>query len=634
LSGLAFGGDYNPEQWPEHVWLEDVRLMREAHVNLVTIGVFSWSKIQPRSDIFEFGWLDRVLNLLHENGISVDLATATAAPPPWLIHAHPEILPVDSTGMRFAQGSRQEYCPSSLAFRDAAAALVRRLAERYASHPSVTMWHVGNEYGCHVPACWCEASANAFRGWLRAKYRTLDRLNEAWTTAFWSQIYSDWDQINPPRRTPARHNPTQLLDFQRFSSDALLESFQLERAILKEITPDIPVTTNFMGLYKPVDYWKWARHVDFVSNDSYPEPEHPDSPMKEAMAADLMRSLRSGQSWLLMEQTTRRTVHSVVNVAKTSGQLRTGSYQALARGSDGVMFFQWRQSRGGAEFTQSAMAPQGDPGSSTIWADVTRLGSEIAAIGALRGATVDASVAIVLDWNSWWALEHLGQPSSLLRLLDQLESFYRPLYERNITVNFVEPDGDLGRYRVVLIPNLFLVSDKAAENLLAFVRSGGTIVMGFYSGIVDPDDRIWPGAYPAPFREMLGLEVDDWRPLPPNELLNVKFADGTITTSDLWSELVIPHEARQVATFVGGVLDGRAAVTEHRYGDGIVIYLATRVAQAAMARVLDNACHEAGVRPAADAPPGVEAVRRGAYLFLLDHDTGDVQVTRKAEVPS
>jgi beta-galactosidase len=632
LDGLAYGGDYNPEQWDEDVWLEDMRLMRDAHVNLVTVGVFSWSVLQPRPEAFDFGWLDRVLDLLHDNGVAVDLATATASPPPWLTHIHPEILPVTAEGVRLSPGSRQHFCPSSPAFRAAGQVLVRKLADRYGRHPALSMWHVGNEYGCHVAACWCDESARDFRRWLQAKYLSLDGLNRAWTAAFWSQRYSSWDEVLPPRATSARANVTQLLDFRRFSSDALLECYEGERAILSELTPDIPVTTNFMGLFKPVDYWKWAQHEDLVSNDSYPEPENPDSPMREAMAGDLMRSLRGGQPWLLMEQTTRRTVHCVVNVAKTPGQLRVGSYQALARGSDGVMFFQWRQSKGGAELMQSAMVPQGSPASSTIWVDVVRLGRELSELADLQGSRVEASVAMVLDWDSWWALEQPGQPSSLVRQVERLEDFYRPLYERNITVDFVRPEADLGTYRLVVVPNLFLVSDTAAQNLAQYVRSGGTLVAGFFSGIVDPDDQIWLGGYPAPFQEMLGLEVEDWRPLAPGSGIDVRLAGGAQAQANLWSELVVPHGAHAIATFEGGVLDGCPAVTEHAYGEGKAFYLPTGLDTAATAALLERICGEAGIEPVAPPSLGVEAVRRGRYLFLLDHAAGAVTVQREVGI--
>ncbi|HXM56208.1 MAG TPA: beta-galactosidase, partial [Candidatus Dormibacteraeota bacterium] len=316
LRHLAYGGDYNPEQWPEEVWREDVRLMREAGVNLVTVGVFSWSWLEPEPGRFEFGWLDRVLELLHGAAVSVDLATATASPPPWLAHRHPETLPVLADGTRLWPGGRQHYCPSSPAYREAARRLVEALADRYGRHPAVVLWHVNNEYGNHVPSCWCDESAAAFRAWLRGRYGTLDALNEAWGTAFWSQRYAAWEEVLPPRRAPTWTNPSQELDFRRFSSDAVLECFEMERAVLAERSPDVPVTTNFIGFLKQMDYWKWAAREDVVSNDSYPDPSDPDAHVGAAMVADLMRSLGGGRPWLLMEQTSNRVNWRERNAAK------------------------------------------------------------------------------------------------------------------------------------------------------------------------------------------------------------------------------------------------------------------------------------------------------------------------------
>src|SRR5215471_2711446 len=390
LPHLAYGGDYNPEQWPEDVWVEDVRLMREAGVNLVTVGVFAWSWLEPRPGVFEFAWLDRVLELLHGGGISVDLATATASPPPWLAHQHPETLPVLADGTRLWPGGRQHYCPSSRAYRAAARRLVGQLAARYGRHPAVVLWHVNNEYGCHVPACYCDESAAAFRDWLRRRYGTLDGLNEAWATAFWSQRYSAWEEVLPARRAPTTGNPTQQLDYRRFSSDALLECHQMERAVLAEHSPGLPVTTNFMGFFEPLDYWRWAEHEDVVSHDSYPDPSDPAAPLRAAMAGDLMRSLGGGRPWLLMEQTTHRVNWRPRNVAKAEGQMRLWSYQAVGRGSDGVLFFQWRQSAAGAEKFHSAMVPHGPTHDWPTWREVTRLGSELRRLDAVRGTRVEA----------------------------------------------------------------------------------------------------------------------------------------------------------------------------------------------------------------------------------------------------
>src|SRR5829696_6233213 len=316
VAGLCYGGDYNPEQWPETVWPEDVALMREAGVNLVSVGIFSWALLEPKEGSFDMGWLDDVLDLLHRNDISIDLATATASPPPWLSHRYPETLPMTQDGRRLWPGGRQAWCPSSPVFREKALALVEQMAGRYGGHPGLVLWHVSNELGCHNAHCYCDVSAVAFRRWLQQRYGDLDTLNEAWGTAFWSQRYGDWKEILPPRVAPTFPNPTQQLDFRRFSSDALLQLYEMEKKILREATPDVPITTNFMGFFKPVDYWKWAAREDLVSDDSYPDPSDPEAHITAAMSRDLMRSLGDGAPWVLMEQTTVRVNWRERNVPK------------------------------------------------------------------------------------------------------------------------------------------------------------------------------------------------------------------------------------------------------------------------------------------------------------------------------
>jgi len=612
------------------VWEEDVRLMREAGVNLVSLGIFSWSRLEPIQGKHEFGWLDRIMDMLHEGGVRVDLATATASPPPWLSHAHPEMLPVMADGVRLWHGARQHYCPSSPVYREAAGRLVKALATRYAKHPALAMWHVGNEFGCHVPACYCDVSAQAFREWLQERYGDLESLNRAWGTDFWSQRYSEWDEILPPRRTPTWPNPSQQLDFMRFSSDALLECYELERAILTELSPGVAVTTNFMRFFKPLDYWKWAEREDVVSDDVYQDPADPDAGMRSAMAGDLMRSLGGGRPWILMEQTTNRVNWRDVNIPKAPGQMRLWSYQAVAHGADGVMFFQWRQSRAGAEKFHSAMVPHGRPESTPTWHEVVELGRELAGLDTVCGSRIKADVAILHDWESWWALELPSKPSIRVRHVDQLESYYRHLFDANLTTDFARPSDDLSGYRLVLAPNVYLISDEAAGNLAAFVEAGGTLVMSFFSGIVDPFEHIRLGGYPEPFRRLLGLEVVDWLPLADGEDIKLNFGDGTMAHADMWSELIVLAGAEALAHFSGSTLDGRPAVTSHKFGEGRAIYVATRPDVAAMARILRAAAADAEVKPAIEAPAGVSAIRRSgprsSLLFLLNHRDVPVDV--------
>ncbi|MQA26688.1 MAG: beta-galactosidase, partial [Micromonosporaceae bacterium] len=411
VDGLCYGGDYNPEQWPERVWREDVALMREAGVNLVTVGVFSWAWLEPEEGRYTFDWLDRVLDLLHQHGIAVDLATATASPPPWFSHAYPQTLPVDADGRRLTYGSRQAYCPSSPSYRDAAVRLVEQLASRYAGHPALALWHVNNEYGCHVARCHCDTSAAAFRAWLRQRHGDLDGLNSAWGAAFWSQRHTAWEQIQPPRATPSFHNPTQALDFQRFSSDELLACYRAERDVLRRLSPDTPVTTNLMAGsgFWDADYWAWGPELDVVSNDHYLRAEEPENQINLAFAADLARSVAGSDPWLLMEHSTSAVNWQPRNIAKTPGQLRRNSLAHVARGSDGAMFFQWRASAAGAEKFHSAMLPHAGT-RARVWREVVRLGADLRRLADIKGSTVDAEVAILLDWSSLWAQRHDCHP--------------------------------------------------------------------------------------------------------------------------------------------------------------------------------------------------------------------------------
>ena len=636
LPRIFYGGDYNPEQWPEEVWLQDARLMQEAGVNLVSVGIFSWAMIEPRPGEYDFAWLDRVLDILHEHGVMADLATATASPPPWLAKLHPESLPVTADGTTLYPGARQHYCPSSPAYRERAAALARKMAERYAGHPALAAWHINNEYGCHVAECYCEVSAEAFRRWLWERYGTLDALNEAWGTAFWSQRYSEWGEIQPPRIAPTFANPTQQLDFRRFSSGELLECMKLERDAVREFSPDVPVTTNFMGLFKPLDYWKWASEEDFVSHDAYPDPADTEDQARAFMAFDLMRSLGApgkpgGKPWVLMEQAATRVNWRERNVLKRPGQMRLWSLSALARGADGIMFFQWRQSKAGAEKFHGAMVPHGEPENSRSWHEVKQLGADLEMLSPVAGSVGEAEVAILLDWNSWWALELDSKPSQAVYQMDGLAELYRPLLRTNVAVDFAHPESDLSGYRVVLAPNLYLVTDAGAENIRSFVADGGTLLMTFFSGIADENEHVRLGGYPAPFREMLGIEIEDFAPFAEDASNGIQTKAGNAYRCELWADLIHAHSADTLASFTNGFYAGSPAVTRNLYGEGAAYYVGTRPEPAYTATLVEAVCREAGVKPPIAAPEGVEAVRRSGedetHLFLLNHNLREEEIS-------
>jgi beta-galactosidase len=618
---LWYGGDYNPEQWPHEVWNDDVRLMKRAGVTVATLNVFSWAQLEPRDGQFEFAWLDDIIARLHSAGIRIDLATATASPPAWLSRAHPEILPATAEGVTLWPGSRQHYSASSPVYRRFAARLVRMLAERYGEHPALIAWHVGNEFANDNGRDYGDVAARSFRTWLREKYSTIDVLNEAWGTSFWSQKYADFDEILPPRSTPTFGNPAQLLDFDRFSSDEHLACYLAEVEILRELSPGIPITTNFMGFFKGLDYWEWARHVDFVSDDSYPDPADPQSHLDAAMSRDLMRSLGGGAPWVLMEQATSAVNWRPVNTPKAPGQMRALSFQALARGADGIMFFQWRQSVQGAEKFHSAMLPAQGP-EHRIFHEVEALGAELATLPMLEGSRVNgARVAIVFDWQSWWSIEQRATPASV-DYIEGIRGWYRELSARGLVVDFARPDADFSAYAVVIVPSLFVADPETLTGLGRYAAAGGTLLVTYLTGITDQSARFSEGGFLGLLAGVLGVRVEEFAPQ---------------TTG--FAEFVTVFDADVVERFADGPLEGEPLVTQRTHGDGQAMYIAGGLDAEQRHRVLDRVLASAGVRfgaqegraGIADDGPHLrrgqaEVVRRGDLVFAINFGSSSARV--------
>ena len=625
-SRIWFGGDYNPEQWPRSIWPDDIALMKQASVSLVTVGVFSWAHLEPTEGDFDFGWLDEVLDLLYAAGIRVDLATATASPPPWLTHAYPEILPMTKSGVRMSPGSRQGFCPSSPIYRGKAQQLVRALAERYGSHPALEMWHINNELGGSNGRCYCDVSAEAFRTWLRAKYGTVEELNFRWGTAFWSQRYSSFAEVLPPRSAPTFKNPTQLLDFERFSSDELLECYRGELAILRAATPDTAVTTNFMGFFKGADYWSWASEIDVLSDDCYPDPADPRSSERAAMTRDLIRSLGRGRPWMLMEQSTSAVNWRTTNVPKRPGQMRALSYQALARGSNSVLFFQWRQSTIGAEKFHSAMLPHS--GTDTrIWREVQQLGAELAAMSAggspfSADFPVRADAAILMSWDSWWAIEQPASPTAL-SYVDILFSWHSAMTSLGMTVDFAHPGDDLSAYPLVVAPSLFVASVEQLSGLSRYVQSGGTLVVGYQSAVTDQDLRFHDGGYLGHLREVLGIWVEEFCPIPAvgvgAERALAGDAVGGHAIAAAWSDVLRATTADIRAQWIGDY-EGTPAITVNQFGSGRAWYVGADLDSAALTALVRTIGAESGLGiPDGAYPDGVEVVIRGRYTVIVNN---------------
>lgn len=624
-NAIAYGGDYNPEQWDPSVWQEDVRLMRKAGVNLVSLAIFSWAKLQPDETTFEFAWLDQIMDLLAKNGILVCLATSTGSPPPWLSVKYPDVLPVDASGLPLYHGSRQHYSPSSPSYRKFAAELVRRLAERYRAHPALAAWHVNNEYACHTGECHSPDSAAAFRQWLQAKYGSLDRLNEAWGTAFWSQIYQSWDEIFTPRRAPHDRNPTQQLDFRRFTSDAFLRLFRMEKAILNEVTPGVPVTTNLVWFIRAIDGRTWAPDLDFIAWDCYPDPLTGHAAQHfAAVGHDIMRSLKKEQPFMLIEQAPSAVTWRPVNPPKPPGVMRLWSLQALARGADGVMFFQWRASQAGAEKYITGMVGHGDPAQSRVFAEIKALGAELPKLAPLTGSTVRSRVAIVFDWSVCWALELEAKPARL-DYPGWATELHRYFYERNIPVDFVRPDAALDDYALVVAPTLYLLKQSDAKNLEQFVQRGGVLLATFFSGIVDENEHVVLGGYPGYLRRVLGLRVEEWIPFGEGQVNAVRFEGWkTSVRATQWAEVVHLEGATALARYADDFYAGSAAITEHAFGKGTSYYLSTKPDADGLVALLDRAVAKAGIRPILNTPRLVEATLREGdswrFLSILNYN--------------
>jgi len=623
---ILYGGDYNPEQWPEATWLEDMQLMKLAHVNMVSINIFSWAMLEPSLGEYHFEQLDRIMDMLAESGIMADLATATATPPTWMSHMHPDMWPVTRDGKRLSYGSRQHYCPNSLVYRTRAAELVRRLAERYKQHPALAMWHVNNEYGDHVPSCYCDRCAQVFREWLQKRYGTLDALNAAWATTFWSQRYFAWEDILPPRITPASNNPGQVLDYWRFMSDSLLGCYLNEAQILREITPDVPITTNFIVRFKPTNYFEWAPHIDIISFDLYPALTAP--AWEGALRHDLMRSLKHGRPHLLMEQTPSQLNWMAQNPHKRPGRIHLQSMQAVAHGADGVMYFQWRQSKGGAEKFHSAIVSHEGSTNTRIFQQAAKIGEELEKLSPeVVLSRVHAEVAIVMDWENWWAVEYLPGPSDRLKYWEQISRWYAALYRQHMAVDIVQPDSDLSRYRLVIAPLLYMVRPEVAQNLERFVEAGGIFLTTFFSGIVDQNDQVKLGGYPGELRRLLGIYVEEFDPWLEEMNNEVVIESGPLQgryPCTLWGELVHAEGAETLGVFARDYYVGGPALTMNRFGQGQAYYIATQGSDELLQRLARHLCNEAGIQPVLEVPEHVEVTRRvredgRAVYFLLNH---------------
>ena len=636
--GVFHGGDYNPEQWPVETRQQDIRLMGLANVNIATLPVFGWVSLQPDESTFTFDWLDAVLDQMHGAGIHACLATATASTPAWVTQKYPDILTADETGTRRRHGNRHTFCPNSPDFRRLSTNLVRHIAERYKDHPALTIWHVGNEYGTY---CYCPQCATSFRAWLQTRYGTLNELNARWYTAFWGHTFTDWAQVEPPYSNGERAIQALRLDWSRFQSDSLLNCYRAEAAVLREITPHIPITTNLMGTFFPLNYREWARELDIVSWDNYPGPSDP--PASVAFAHALMRGLREGQPFMLMEQSPSQQNWQPYNWLKTPGLLRLQSFQAVAHGADSVMYFQWRRGRGGIEKLHGAIVEHGGDETNRVFQEVAELGADLKRLGtATLGGRTRARVALLWDWENWWSLRFSSGPSADLDYNKECRAVWSALHALGIPTEVLAPDADLRGYDVILAPVLTLLRPDAAECIEGCVSRGATFAATFFSGMVDENDTVYLEGSPGPLRKLLGLRVEETDALPKGKTNGLRFPFGvggltpdTVYPAGLLCDRVRLEGADVLATYTEDFYAGEPAVTVNRWGEGRAYYVATRPDDATLRLLLQAVCAEKGIgsplRDGLPPPDGVEVTQRTSpdgtrLLYLLNHNPDAVTV--------
>jgi len=626
LKKIVYGGDYNPEQWDEATWEEDMRLFKLAGIDILTLNVFSWAAIQPSEDTYDFDRLDRIMELVRKNGMKVCMATSTGAHPAWMAKRHPDILRVDFEGRKRKFGGRHNSCPNSPTYRTYAPRLAEKLAERYKEYDNIVVWHIANEFGGE---CYCENCEKAFRGWLKEKYQTIDKLNQVWDTAFWGHTFYDWDEVVVPNAL-SEHFAEDLtmfqgisLDYRRFNSDSILDCYRLEYDAIKRVQPDASITTNLMGFFKGLDYQKWAKYMDFISWDNYPQID--DSYARIAMSHDLMRGISHGEPFALMEQTPSVTNWHQYNALKRPGVMRLWSYQAVAHGADTVMFFQMRRSIGACEKYHGAVIDHVGNENTRVFREISALGEELEKLGSRTlGARTKTKIALMMTWDNWWALEYSAGPSRDLKYITEFTRYYEALRNMNYDVDIIAPQDDLSGYEVVIAPLLYMVREGEDENIRQFVKRGGTFVTSFFSGIVQENDLVITGGYPGKLRDILGIWVEEQDALPRNAK-NSFIYKGKEYPAFLLCDLLHLEGARQIdaSGYGSDFYQGSPVITEHKLGDGKAYYVATATDEAFYRVFLKELCDVKGILPVMDTPEGVEAASREnekeRFIFLLNH---------------
>ncbi len=639
---MVHGGDYNPDQWlyDPNIQAEDMRLMKLANCNEMSVGIFAWAILEPEEGKFNFEWMDKVFDDIHKAGGKVILATPSGARPAWLAQKYPEVLRTNNQGVKSLFGARHNHCYTSPVYREKVAIINKKLAERYKDHPALLAWHLSNEYGGE---CHCELCQEAFRGWLKKKYGTLQNLNFQWWNSFWSHTITDWSQIHSP--SPIGENDVHALklDWKRFVSEQTADFVRHEYNSVKSVTPDIPVTTNLMGFYPVLDYRRIAKEIDFVSWDNYPtwvnNPHDINVAKYSAMCHDLMRSL-NGRPFYLMESTPSLVNWKPINKLKRPGMHMLSSLQAISHGSDSVQYFQWRKSRGSSEKFHGAVVDHVGNENTRVFKDVQDVGARLQKLDEIVGTVVDSKVAILYDWANTWALDDAaGFQKNDKKVIPTLSNFYGALWERGVDVDIIgEENPDFSKYKVIFAPMRYLVSEALGEKLKNYVKNGGTLLCTYTTGMVNENDLCHLGGWPgAGLREVFGIWNEEIDTLEAHESNTVKLNDETIVKAIDYCELIHTEGAEVLAEYDSDFYKGMPAVTVNNYGEGKAYYVAFRDTGDYTYRIIGQLLAEANVTSEFDGclPAGVTAHSRtdgeNTYVFIENYTPNEVKTKTDIE---
>jgi len=578
LKTLLYGGDYNFEQWldrPE-ILEEDIQLMKKANINEATLGVFSWSLWEKEEGVYDFTPLDNIMDKLNSAGIKVILATPSGARPAWIAKKYPEVLRVNENGIRNGFGMRHNHCFTSPIYREKSKAIAEQLALRYKDHPALIMWHISNELGGE---CYCPLCQDAFREFLKKKYKTLENLNKAWYTTFWSHTYTSWEEIEAPSKKGEQLVHCQNLDWKRFITDQTISFLKNETEPLRRLTPEIPITTNFMYHFKGLDYYHLSKELDYVSWDNYPAWNNKDGNVKVAMDTamyhDIVRSFKKDKPFLMMESSPSATNWQGVARLRDPGILTLQGLQAIAHGSDSIQYFQWRASRGASEKFHGACISHDGRSDTRVFKEVSEIGKELTGIEKLAGSRKKSKVAIIYDMENIWALEDLRGYKDNKKFKEALLSFYRPLWERGISVDFLNEEEELEGYRLVLAPMLYLLKPDFAKKTENYVKAGGTFVTTYISGVVDESDLCFTTGAPGPLQDLLGLSVEETDSLDDNVTRECSIGNDKYILKD-FLDIVRLEGSLSLGEYTSGFYKGRAVLCVNNYGKGKSYYLAAR----------------------------------------------------------